>query len=194
MNLERILQYSKTLIKTCTSEGDTVIDATVGNGYDTLFLSQLVKNNGQVFGFDIQEQAILKTKKLLEENNCHNVSLYQIGHEQLKINIPLKYHGQIASAIFNLGYLPHGDKFITTKKETTIEAVKQLLSILKLNGIIIVVIYSGHPEGKEEKEFLLNYVETLNQKEYQVLMYRYINQINDAPFIIAIEKIKKSIR
>ncbi|QVK18821.1 methyltransferase domain-containing protein [Mycoplasmatota bacterium] len=191
MNLERILRYSKTLIKSCTGEGDLVIDATVGNGNDTLFLSQLVKENGHVFGFDIQEQAINQTKKLLGENNCQNVSLFQIGHEQLKKTIPLKYHGQIASAIFNLGYLPHGDKSITTKKETTIIAIQELLLLLKLNGIIILVIYSGHPEGKEEKETLLNYVKTLNQKQYQVLMYRFINQINDAPFIIAIEKIKE---
>ncbi len=190
MNLERILTYSKTLIKTTTQEGDITIDATVGNGLDTLFLSQLVKDKGHVFGFDIQDKAISNTRKLLENNYCRNVTLYKMGHENVKEKIPINYHGKIASAIFNLGYLPKGDKTITTTKETTIRAIEDILTLLKPNGIIVLVVYSGHPEGKLEKEALLNYVKCLNQKQYQVLLYQFINQINHAPFVIAIEKTK----
>lgn len=190
MSLEKILPYAKTLIKSCTKEGDYVVDATIGNGYDTLFLAKLVKESGHVFGFDIQEQALINTKKLLTLNNCHNVSLFKISHEHLLDVIPKEYHGKIASAIFNLGYLPRSDKTITTNKTSTIKAIDALLKILKPNGLIVLVVYSGHKEGKEEKKALLEYAEKLNQKQYQVLMYRFINQVNDAPFIIAIEKLK----
>lgn len=190
MRLERILSYAKTLIKSCTKEGDYVVDATFGNGNDTLFLAKLVKDSGHVFGFDIQEQALINTKKLLDMNNCQNVSLFKTSHEHILTAIPKKYHGKIASAIFNLGYLPGSDKTITTNKTSTIKAIEALLKILKPNGLIVLVVYSGHQEGKIEKEALLEYAEKLNQKQYQVLMYRFINQVNDAPFIIAIEKLK----
>src|SRR5690554_1005940 len=186
MNLEKILTYAKTLIKSCTNEGDYVIDATIGNGNDTLFLAKLVKNKGHVFGFDIQEKALYNTKSLLNKNNCNNVTLYKSSHEYITSKIPAKYHGKIASTIFNLGYLPRGDKLITTNKISTLKAVKSILSILKTNGIIVLVVYLGHIEGKLEKEALIDYVKKLDQKKYQVLMYRFINQINDAPFIIAI--------
>ncbi len=189
MRIEQVLIYAHTLIKSCTTEGDKAIDATVGNGFDTLFLSQLVTSSGKVYGFDIQQQAINNTKKLLDENHCQNVELYQLGHE----NINSVIFDKVSSAIFNLGYLPHGDKFITTIGENTIEAIKQILPILKLNGLIVLVVYHGHPHGKEEKEALLSYVSTLDQKHYQVLNYQFINQKNDAPFLIAIEKISEEI-
>ena len=188
MSLENILTFAKTLIKSCTNEGDYVVDATIGNGNDTLFLSKIVKDKGHVFGFDIQSQALTNTRLLLEKNNCTNVTLFNVSHELIKEVIPEKYHGHISCGIFNLGYLPRGDKTITTNKTSTIKAIEALLSILKTNGIIILVIYSGHPEGKIEKEALLQYTKKLDQRKYQVLMYRFINQINDAPFIIAIER------
>lgn len=190
MNLEQAINYAKTLINLCTKLGDITIDATVGNGNDTIFLSQIVKETGVVFGFDIQQQAIENTRKILNENNIKNVQLFQIGHEHLQEYIPIKYHGKIASAVFNLGYLPKGNKNITTKGTTTISAIKQLLDILKINGLIVLVVYPGHEEGRLEKEELLEYLSTLDQKVTQVLTYQFINQVNDAPFLIAIEKLK----
>ncbi len=190
MNLEQVINYAKTLIKACTKSGDITIDATVGNGFDTIFLAQVVKEKGIVFGFDIQKQAIENTKKRLDNYKIKNVNLFQVGHEYLQEYIPNKYHGNIASAIFNLGFLPKGNKAITTKWETTIEAIKQILNIIKINGVIVIIVYPGHKQGKLEKEKLLEYLSTLDQKEEQVLTYKFINQINDAPFLIAIEKIR----
>ncbi|HEY8363952.1 MAG TPA: class I SAM-dependent methyltransferase [Haloplasmataceae bacterium] len=190
MSLEKVLNFSHTLIKSCTKEGDIVIDATIGNGNDILFLSQIVKDKGKVFGFDIQDDAINNTKDLLKKYNCTNVTLFKQGHENLLSIIPKEYQGNISCGIFNLGYLPKGNKNITTKKDTTIKALESLLSILKINGIVVLVIYSGHMEGKIEKDGLLEYVKSLNQKDYQVLLYQFINQINDAPFLIAIEKMR----
>ena len=189
MNLEKVLNFAQTIIKSCTSSGDITIDATVGNGLDTLFLARLVNCNGHVYGFDIQDKAISNTYQLLKTYKLNNVSLHKISHDKVKTIIPEVHYGKITSAMFNLGYLPHGDKRITTNKETTIKAIKEVLSILKKNGIITIIIYPGHKEGKLEHDALLEYTEKLNQKQYQVLIYRFINQINNPPFMIAIEKL-----
>ena len=72
----------------------------------------------------------------------------------LKESIPFEYHGKITGAIFNLGYLPGGDKTIVTKPETTISAIEQLFTIMAPEGIIVLVIYHGHPEGAVERDML----------------------------------------
>ena len=187
--LLNVLTCAHALLKESLKEGDTAIDATCGNGYDTLFLSQTVGPSGKVYGFDIQEQAIQNTKATLYENDCHNVTLIQDSHEKIHSNIKEDIFG---GAIFNLGYLPKSDKSIVTKAPSTIASVEAILEKLKTNGLIVLVIYYGHPGGGEEKEAVLSYASQLNQKEYQVLRYQFINQQNQAPFLIAIEKKKRS--
>ena len=75
------------------------------------------------------------------------------------MHIPAQHHGCIDAAIFNLGYLPKGNK-IVTKPETTIMAINEIFDILSIEGIIILVIYHGHEEGKVEKA-LLEFYKTL---------------------------------
>ncbi|ERJ13395.1 tRNA (mnm(5)s(2)U34)-methyltransferase [Haloplasma contractile] len=191
MHLERVLQYAKTLIKACTGKGDIAIDATIGNGHDSLFLSKLVGESGHVYGYDIQKQAIEKTRNLLDQHKIEQVTLFHKGHEYILDTVPSSLYGNVSSAIFNLGYLPGSDKTVTTKGSTTIKAINQLLQILKVGGIIVLVVYHGHPEGQVEKDELLDYVSTLNQKYAHVLRYQFVNQKNHAPFIIAIEKVKE---
>ncbi|MPN33499.1 hypothetical protein SDC9_180987 [bioreactor metagenome] len=85
----------------------------------------------------------------------------------------------------------HGtDKTVITQKDTTIHAVSALLPKLRIGSCIILVVYSGHPGGMEEKQALLDYVSGLNQALYKVLQYGFINQINHPPILIAIEKKK----
>ena len=84
--------------------------------------------------------------------------------------------------------MPGGDKSIVTKAETTIAAIEQLLEILSTEGILVLVIYHGHPEGAIERDKLISYVENINQQEAHVLRYQFVNGINNPPFIIAIEK------
>ncbi|GEN88658.1 class I SAM-dependent methyltransferase [Oceanobacillus sojae] len=187
--LLNILTYAHTLLRESLKEGDIAIDATCGNGHDTLFLSQTVGSAGKVYGFDIQEQAIQKTQEKLQENDCHNVSLIQDSHEKIPEYIKEDIFG---GAIFNLGYLPKSDKSIITKPHSTLAAIEAILEKLKTKGLIILVIYYGHSGGLEEKEAVLSYTSQLNQKEYQVLQYKFINQQNQAPFLIAIEKKKRS--
>lgn len=187
--LLNVLTYAHTLLKESLQEGEVAIDATCGNGHDTLFLSEIVGSSGKVYGFDIQEQAIQKTRQKLTKNDCHNVSLIQDSHEKIQAYIDEDVYG---GAIFNLGYLPNSDKSIVTKPRSTVSAIETILEKLKTKGLIILVIYYGHSGGEEEKEAVLSYTSQLNQKEYQVLQYRFINQQNQAPFLIAIEKKKRS--
>lgn len=186
--LERVLPYAKTLLSSVINEGDIAVDATAGNGHDTLFLANLVGETGFVYAFDIQQQAVDVTIQRLKENGLeHRARVILDGHEQLS-----KYvQEEVAGAIFNLGYLPGGNHDIITKGETTISAIEQLLSLLKIGGIIVLVIYHGHEGGKEERDAVIEFVKSLPQKYVHVLRYEFINQKNDPPFIIALEKMKK---
>lgn len=186
--MKSILKYSHHLLEEVIVPGETVIDATCGNGNDTLFLSKLVGQDGEVIAFDIQEQAIDNTDQLLIEHNCSNVSLVLDSHANIENYLSQNLKGKIGGAIFNLGYLPKSDKTIITKGESTIEAIDTILRFLKVNGRIILVVYYGHEGGELEKNTILKHVISLDQKKYNVLQYGFINQKNNPPFIIAIHK------
>ncbi|SFA39716.1 Putative rRNA methylase [Parageobacillus thermantarcticus] len=189
MKLAKILPFTRTLMDLAVNEGDIAVDATVGNGHDTLYLAQRVGESGHVFGFDIQKEAIAATTARLQEHNMlKRVTLFQASHDQLIEKIPAIYHGRITGAMFNLGYLPGGDKRIVTKPDSTIRAIEQLLQIMAKEGIIVIVVYHGHPEGAVERDALLHYTKAIDQKRAHVLKYEFINQMNNPPFIIALEK------
>lgn len=189
MKMDRILPFAKILLERAVKTGDIAVDGTVGNGHDTVFLAKLIGETGRVYGFDIQEEAILNSKQRLEtEGLAERVSLHYIGHEQVGKTISPEHQGKITGAIFNLGYLPGSDKTIVTKAETTISAVEQLLEMMAPGGIIVLVIYHGHEEGVIERDALLNFCQRMNQKKAHVLQYQFINQKNNPPFIVAIEK------
>ncbi|MER2063777.1 MAG: class I SAM-dependent methyltransferase [Alkalibacterium sp.] len=185
--LQSALSFTHTLIKQTVRPGDTVIDANVGNGHDTLLLARLVENTGQVIGFDIQKTAIDTTTQRLQEAGLDDrVKLYHMGHEAL--DEVLDHEDGVSLVVYNLGYLPEGDKAIVTTPESTLESLKQALSHLSKNGLVLMMIYYGHEGGKEEKDAVLRFTEDLPQKDYSVLHYHYLNQKNSPPFLIAIEK------
>ncbi|RKQ29691.1 class I SAM-dependent methyltransferase [Oceanobacillus halophilus] len=186
--LKGILNYAHYLLEESVHEGETVIDATCGNGNDTLFLSELVGENGHVLAFDIQEQAIAVTRNVLIKHGKSNVSLIHDSHANLSDYLPKDKKKTVGGAIFNLGYLPKSNKEVVTKPESTITALTIILDALKQNGLIVLVVYHGHEGGQEEKEAILKHVLKLNQKDYSVLRYGFINQKNNPPFIIAIQK------
>nr|WP_263325363.1 class I SAM-dependent methyltransferase [Neobacillus sp. Marseille-Q6967] len=189
MKMDRILPFAKILLEKPVKTGDIVVDGTVGNGHDTVFLANLIGETGRVYGFDIQEEAILNSSKRLDaEGLADRVYLHHIGHEKIGKIIPPEHQGKITGAIFNLGYLPGSDKTIVTKAETTISAVEQLLEIMAPEGMIVLVIYHGHEEGAFERDALLTYCRQIDQKTAHVLQYQFINQRNNPPFIVAIEK------
>lgn len=190
MKIDKILPFAKNLLKKAVHPGDVVIDATVGNGYDTVFLAELVGASGHVFGFDIQEEAVASSReRLTKKGLSEQVTLFHSGHEHLSQMIPNICQGNITGAIFNLGYLPGSDKSIVTRPETTVAALQQLLEMIAPEGIIVLVIYHGHKGGAEERDSLLDYCQKIDQKTAHVLQYQFINQQNSPAFIIAIEKI-----
>lgn len=189
MKLERILPFARKLLELAVKPGDIAVDATVGNGHDTIFLANLVGSTGRVYGFDIQDQALMSCKTKLREHELQDqVTLFHQGHQHVAECIPPLHYGKITGAIFNLGYLPGGEKSIVTVPQTTIEAIDQLLQIMAPEGIIVIVIYHGHLEGAVERDYLLRYVKSLHQNTAHVLKYKFLNQKNNPPFIIAIEK------
>ncbi|PGM59460.1 class I SAM-dependent methyltransferase [Bacillus sp. AFS053548] len=189
MILDRILPYARKLLQSTVKEGDITIDATMGNGHDTVFLAKLVGETGHVYGFDIQELAIQKTTERINNENLSNqVTLLQRSHAEVKKVIPTSLHEKLKGAIFNLGYLPGSDKSVVTVPESTISAIEQILEMMAPEGIIVVVIYHGHEGGEVEKDALMNFAQNIPQDLAHVLTYRFINQANNPPFILAIEK------
>lgn len=186
MNLQGIIPFAHELLLKTIKEGDTVIDATCGNGNDTLFLSELVGSTGHVYAFDVQKQAIDTTQTLLDEHKRNNVTLIHDSHALIERYVDEST--TLAAGVFNLGYLPRSDKTIITKPDSTITAIEKLLPLLRKNGLLVLVVYAGHPGGKEEKDAVLQFVSELDQQQYFVLKYGFVNLVNEPPFVIAIEK------
>jgi hypothetical protein len=178
--MNHIIEYAHNLALSHLSSNSIAIDCTVGKGQDTLFLA---KNAQFVYGFDIQYDAIKQTKLLCEQNKINNVQLIHDGHE--KINQYIDHSFDVA--LFNLGYLPGGDKIITTTEKTTLEAIQHLLPLMSPSAIIILVIYIGHPAGKVEANALNKYLEQLSSKDYFATSHRDINHPK-APYVISIKK------
>jgi 16S rRNA C1402 N4-methylase RsmH len=150
-------------------DADVAIDATVGNGYDTLFLARAVGASGKVYGFDIQEQALdTAYRRLQEENLQGQVSLYHAGHEAMAAVLPEMVHGRVKAVMFNLGYLPRGDKQRTTTISTTLAALQQAVQLLAPGGAISVLAYTGHPGGREEAEEVKGWARALSPEFFAV--------------------------
>lgn len=188
MKLERVIQYAQSLLKMAITEGDIAVDATAGNGHDTLFLANLVGDDGYVYAFDVQKEAVDATlHRLLDNALEHRAIVLNDGHE----NVAKYVTNPIAGAIFNLGYLPGSNHAIVTKPNTTIQSLESLLKLVKVGGMIVLVVYHGHEGGKQERDEVIQFVSDLPQKYIHVLRYEFINQKNDPPFIIALEKVKE---
>ncbi|WP_347549210.1 class I SAM-dependent methyltransferase [Pseudalkalibacillus hwajinpoensis] len=189
MTLQRILPFTRTLLDAVLTKGDIAIDGTCGNGHDTLYLAESVSETGKVYGFDIQKEALESTHKRLEEaGQTAQVTLFHRSHATINDVMDTDEKGKVAAAIFNLGYLPGGDKSIVTNPGETLQAVTRILDLLRSDGLLILVVYPGHPEGKIESKLVTEFTSQLNQSHYQVLKYQFINQVNEPPYILAISK------
>ncbi len=146
--MPRLTEIAHAAVRTALTQGEIAIDATAGNGWDTLFLRECVGPQGQVFAFDIQPEALAATATRI----CHaaNVTLLACDHARLRETIPAAFHGRIGAVMFNLGYLPGSDHTITTHPQSTLPAISAALELLRGGGVLTVLAYTGHPGGAEE--------------------------------------------
>ena len=176
-----ILNKVKQIIQINLKDNDIAVDMTTGNGNDTLYLCTILKK-GFVFGFDIQKDAIENTEKLLYKNNIINFKLFNESHENIN-KILKEYEGKISLILFNLGYLPNGNKSIMTNHISTINALKNSFEMLNNKGIILITIYP-HNEGKLEGEKIKEYLDKNN-----IIYNEYHNTDNiNAPYLIEIKR------
>ncbi len=180
-----LTELHKYFITRHLSEGDVAVDFTMGNGNDTLFLSRAVGEQGRVYAFDIQEDAISSTRAHLVANGApENYTLICASHHRVKefVNEPIK------AGMFNLGYLPRsGRKTVTTMRETTLPAVTAALELLAPDGVLIVAIYPGHEEGALEGEMLREFFSGLSRYRVCPSEFKILNSPS-SPYFFLVEK------
>ncbi|WP_373740333.1 class I SAM-dependent methyltransferase [Neisseria sp.] len=186
MYLDNILPFAHKLLKARIRQGDTVLDGTAGNGHDTLLLAQCTGAGGTVWAFDIQPAAIAATRARLETAGAAaQVRLVCAGHETLAAHVcePL------AAAVFNFGWLPGGDKTLTTRTDTSLTALDAALRLLAPDGLLLAALYPGHEAGQHEAAAVSAWAASLPQQRFAVLEYRFTNRRNRPPFLLAVERL-----
>lgn len=167
------------------SPGDRVVDATMGNGHDTLRLCRMVGESGHVDAFDVQAQAVENTRALLSENGVlSRAELHLIGHQHMAEYVT----APVRAVVFNLGWLPGGDKSVTTHWDTTLPALRSALSLLEKLGVCIVCVYPGHAAGEEELMNIRGFLSSLKPREFNVLEQNFINANAGSPVCFQIQK------
>ncbi len=176
---------ARDVLSRALQEGDRAVDATMGNGHDTLFLCEKVGPSGCVYAFDVQAAAVDATRKRLKENGMEERSrLFLAGHETMANHVPEK----VRAVVFNLGWLPGGDHQVTTLWETTRRAVNQALDLLLPGGVLVICAYPGHPEGDRERGELTAFLSGLDNRVYNVLRQHFLNAGPGAPECFVIQK------
>ncbi|MFZ4765730.1 MAG: class I SAM-dependent methyltransferase [Roseimicrobium sp.] len=191
--LPTAVQWSHLIVGPRLRPGDWVVDATAGNGHDALFLAERVLPGGRVFAFDVQDQAVAQTRAKLagcpmalatpEAVGCHLGS-----HDRLEELLPTEACGRLRAVMFNLGYLPGGDKAIITRLETTVLGLQAALRCLAEDGMLTVVVYPGHDGGREEAAAVEQWAASLPSGEVEVQRVGYVNFRLTTPFCLGFRK------
>lgn len=176
-------------VREVVTEGDTVIDATVGNGHDTLFLAQLIGDSGHLYGFDIQPVALAVTRaRLAQHHLLSRTTLLECGHQAMAEMIPENLHGTIKTVMFNLGYLPGNDHTVRTRSTTTLQALESARILLAPGGIIVIVAYTGHAHGREETEEVKVWALGLKEEGYIVENIIPPSRQGNAPELVVVRR------
>ena len=184
-DLKSARHWAEELLRQAAGPGAVVIDGTMGNGYDTLWLAELVGETGRVYAFDIQREAVERTRARLDEAGlAGRVTLFHAGHEHIPELVP----EPVDAAVFNLGWLPGTDKALRTRADTTLLAVNAALDKLKQGGLLTVCAYPGHEEGRVERDALIQWAQSLPPAQYGAMIRAYLNQPNDPPVLFAVKK------
>ncbi len=179
-----LLEIEKNFLIPHIKKGGVAVDFTMGNGHDTLWLSNAVGEEGKVYAFDIQPQALESSRALLlRENAPQNYTLILDSHSNVKNYVSEK----ICLGMFNLGFLPGGDKSITTKRDTTMVAIEAAIDLLDADGALLIAVYPGHAEGTVEGELIDEMLAKLNRKELCASKFKIINSPT-SPFFFLVER------
>lgn len=184
----QILDFVKYVGGIKLADARVIVDATLGNGHDALWLKKSAKN-AKLYGFDIQEEALKHTKKRLLDEGIHleNIQLIHDSHA----NMGMYIQEPIDLLLFNFGYLPGGNKQITTQTETSLSAIVAGLNLLASQGIALLVMYPGHEEGEKETEAVKGFIKQLDWHEYHVYCYQIMNNTKKPPLVYIIRKLKR---
>ena len=176
---------ARDILARAVQPGDIVIDATMGNGHDTAFLCEAVGPSGRVFAFDVQKEAIASTEALLREKGLlDRAVLIHAGHQYMDAHVSQA----VSAVVFNLGWLPGGSHTVTTRWETTREAVEKALSLLLPGGVLVVCAYPGHGEGNRERQQLVSFFSLLSNRKYNALRHHFLNAGPGAPECFVVQK------
>ncbi|GAB2698247.1 class I SAM-dependent methyltransferase [Paenibacillus thermoaerophilus] len=196
MGFLSVLSFAQKLVEERLHAGGTAVDATVGNGVDTLFLCKRVGPRGAVYGCDIQPQAIERARRRLAEGlpePPRTLDLQCRSHHELRELVPAEHAGRVDAVMFNLGYLPgyedeSGAAPVITVPATTLPALEAALELLRPGGVLTVVLYPGHDGGGEEAAAVEAWASALPQERCQALRYQFQNRRASAPYLLAVEK------
>jgi hypothetical protein len=184
-----LVALAQQAVREVVQEGDIVIDATLGNGHDALFLAESIGHEGHLFGFDVQPAAIAATRQRLTQHGLlPRATLLQSGHETMHAQLPPEHHGRVTAIMFNLGYLPGNDHTVRTHLTTTLQALERTQRLLAPHGLIAIVAYTGHPHGREETERVKEWALTLRQCGYTVEITIPPSRNQNAPELILIRR------
>lgn len=178
-----LLDLHKKFILTHLHPGDTAVDYTMGNGHDTEFLSKTVGPDGHVYAFDIQEQALSSTAEHLKNAGCpENYTLIHASHHLVKDYV----HEPVKAGMFNLGWLPGGDKSITTMRQTTLPAIEAAIDLMDRDAIVNIAVYPGHAEGDAEGKLICEFLSSLSRYRVCCTKVQILNSPT-SPYFIVVE-------
>lgn len=194
-SLKPAIRFAHLALQEIIKPGDMVVDATAGNGNDTLFLARLVGGNGIVHAFDIQEEALARTEaRLREAGLLGRVRPHLSGHERMLELLPAERHGEVGAVMFNLGFLPKDrairdePDLIVTRPETTLAALDAALRVLAPGGVMTIACYAGHELGRAETEAVHGWCAGLSFDQARVLRYEILNKPGDPICLYCVEK------
>lgn len=191
MRYRPLTQFAHERLTRILRPGDLAVDATVGNGHDTLHLADQVGSGGRVIGFDIQADAIQSTSRRLQQAGLsERVVLRHSGHQHLSSIVTDVEGSRRPTAItFNLGYLPGGDKGVTTLPETTCAGIEQALEMLSSGGTLSILAYRGHPGGQTETAAVESLLQRMNPTRYQLTKETAPDNPNKSPVLFLVTRL-----
>jgi len=191
--LPTAVRWAHFLLDARLRDGDVVVDATAGNGHDTLFLAQRVLPLGRIFSFDLQERAVLSTRSRmaaapLPDHEADRVQVIHASHDTFASHLPAEYRGQVRAFMFNLGFLPGGDKGVITQAESTLGALRAASEWLAPDGLITVAVYPGHDGGWQEAEAVEAWMAALSSDIFETQKLGFLNFRKTTPYLMVLRK------